>query len=119
MYGMTYNEYSSMLKEQNYVCAICNGKETVINSKSAKLQKLCVDHDHVTGKVRALLCTACNKGLGQFNDDPARVLAAYNYIFKHTMEVQDDGSTTDGTEPRTGESLPGDTGTSRKPKSDK
>jgi len=120
MYGMSYTDYATMLKEQNNVCAICSGKETVINNKSAKLQKLCVDHDHVTGKVRALLCTACNKGLGQFNDDPARVLAAYNYILKHTLEEHDDGSATDG-DPATqpGESLPGDTGPSREPKSDK
>ena len=98
MYGMSYTEYTAMLKSQNNLCAICKGKETVINNKSAKLQKLCVDHDHATGKVRALLCTSCNKGLGQFNDDPARVLAAYQYIIQHTMEVEDDGSGTTGIE---------------------
>lgn len=102
MYGMSYTEYSAMLKSQNGVCDICKGKETVTNNKSGKLQKLCVDHDHATGKVRALLCTACNKGLGLFLDDPARVLAAYEYIVKHTMEVQDDGSATDGDDSPTG-----------------
>ena len=90
MYGMSYTEYSAMLKAQNNVCAICKGKETVTNNKSGKLQKLCVDHDHITGKVRALLCTSCNKGLGLFDDKPDKVLAAYNYIIQHS-EVQDDG----------------------------
>lgn len=93
-YGMTLNEYNAMLKAQNNVCAICENKETTINAKNSKVQKLCVDHDHVTGKIRALLCTACNKALGLMNDDPTRVLKAHEYLLKHA-EVQDDTGTTD------------------------
>jgi len=124
MYGISYTEYSAMLKAQNGVCDICKGKETITNNKSGKLQKLCVDHDHVTGKVRALLCTACNKGLGLLLDDPVRVLAAYEYIVKHTMEDTNDGSTTDGPasdrdDTTTGKSLRGDSNPPAKPKRDK
>jgi hypothetical protein len=92
---MTIQEYTAILKAQNNVCAICENKETAINAKNSKVQKLCVDHDHATGKVRALLCTACNKALGLLNDDPSRVLKAHNYLVKHA-EVQDDTATDAG-----------------------
>lgn len=83
LYGMTINEYTAMLKDQGGVCAVCGNKETVINNKSAKLQTLSVDHDHKTGKVRGLLCTACNKGLGLLNDDLEVIIKAYEYLLKH------------------------------------
>lgn len=93
LYGMSINEYTSLLKLQNNVCAVCGGKETVINNKSAKLQKLSVDHDHKTGKIRGLLCTACNKGLGLLNDDFNILLKAYDYLFKYREENNDTGTT--------------------------
>lgn len=86
LYGITIDQYQDMLKEQNNLCAVCDNKESIINVKSNKVQKLSVDHDHITGKVRGLLCTACNKGLGLLKDDPDIVLKGYNYLIKHKEE---------------------------------
>jgi hypothetical protein len=54
-----------MLLTQGGICAICKG------APAAR-----VDHDHVTGAVRALLCFNCIGGLGQFKDDPTFLHAA-------------------------------------------
>lgn len=39
-----------------------------------------IDHDHRTGKVRGILCQACNLGLGKFRDDPALIKSAIRYL---------------------------------------
>jgi hypothetical protein len=91
MYGISIQEYTAMLKQQDGVCAICGKKETTINAKNSKVQKLCVDHDHITGKVRGLLCTACNKALGLLNDDPSKVIKAHEYLIIHKEDAHDTG----------------------------
>ena len=75
VYGISYNDYQRILKEQNGVCAICMSK--CITGKS-----LAVDHDHETGAVRGLLCTKCNSGLGQFEDNTVRLYTAIAYLEK-------------------------------------
>ena len=55
------------------VCAVCG--------KGARKRKLNVDHDHVTGKVRGLLCTRCNITLGKMRDKPPIGSALAKYIF--------------------------------------
>lgn len=77
-YGITYDEYCNMLKEQNHKCAICGVDEVDSRSK-----KLCVDHDHETGKVRQLLCHNCNCGLGHFKDSLVGLSKALEYLIKH------------------------------------
>lgn len=42
-----------------------------------------VDHDHLTGKVRGVLCFGCNGGLGQFQDNVEWMTAAIEYIQRH------------------------------------
>lgn len=56
-YGMTSERYEEMLAAQGGVCAICRGC-------CVTGQRLCIDHDHETGKVRALLCRKCNRYVG-------------------------------------------------------
>lgn len=72
-YGITPTEYKQMLEGQDGVCAICfNG------NRSGKL--LAVDHDHITGAIRGLLCSACNAGVGMFKDDERLMLSAVRYL---------------------------------------
>jgi hypothetical protein len=72
-YNITLDEYNEMLTKQNNGCVIC-GK--TINGK----RKMCVDHDHKTGKVRGLLCSQCNWGLGHFKDDVDLLEKAIKYL---------------------------------------
>jgi hypothetical protein len=57
-YGLINNQLNNLFKEQDHKCAICKTRT-----------ELAVDHCHETGKVRGLLCTNCNNGLGRFFDN--------------------------------------------------
>src|SRR5436305_10303350 len=61
-YGVTAEWYEAKLAEQNGVCAICGKPEKMVIK--GKAVRLAVDHDEQTGRVRGLLCTACNRGIG-------------------------------------------------------
>lgn len=74
-YGLTQDQYDSMLAEQGGVCAICRSDDP--QHWSNRFQ---VDHDHETNEVRGLLCAPCNGGLGLFRDDPKRLVAALGYV---------------------------------------
>jgi Autographiviridae endonuclease VII len=73
-YGIDLEFYEYLFAKQQGKCAICG------NPPSGKRPVLHVDHDHITGKVRALLCSGCNVGLGMFKDDPDRLLKAVAYL---------------------------------------
>lgn len=68
-YGMTLDEYTNLLDQQNHVCAICKKAETRIDKRTGKPRSLSVDHCHTTGRIRGLLCGFCNGALGFVNDD--------------------------------------------------
>ena len=76
-YGLTDIEYDNMCLQQNGLCAICGQKQ------DGKYKNLYIDHNHLTSKVRSLLCHKCNVGLGGFRDDPALLRAAADYIEHH------------------------------------
>jgi len=63
-YNLELEDYDRMFAEQGGVCAICKHPETTRNQYG--IRSLSVDHDHRTGKVRALLCSKCNTDLGGF-----------------------------------------------------
>lgn len=70
-YGITGAEYDMMFAAQQGACAICG-----VTSDRA----LHVDHDHTTGRVRALLCFNCNIMLGYAHEDTSILRAAIEYL---------------------------------------
>jgi len=71
-YNTTEEVISEMAQKQEHKCAIC-----------FKESKLVIDHCHVGGQVRGLLCTNCNTGLGQFKDNVESLRMAIEYLEKH------------------------------------
>lgn len=78
-YGLTVADYGEMMARQEELCALCKKAETH-KGRDGEVTRLAVDHDHATGSVRALLCHACNVGLGSFLDDPALLEVAAGYV---------------------------------------
>lgn len=72
LYGMNPATYRRMVEGQGGLCWLCGRKPGV--------KGLGVDHNHTTGKVRALLCARCNMGLGALRDDPALCRRAADYL---------------------------------------
>lgn len=71
-YGLTKGSFEQLLIEQGGVCAICK--------RPQRSKRLAVDHCHKTGRVRGLLCDACNHGIGMLGDSADRCRAAANYL---------------------------------------
>jgi hypothetical protein len=67
--GQAIEEYNRLLILQNCVCAICKKPESIVEPRSKKPKRLCVDHCHKTGQVRGLLCHNCNRAVGLLKDD--------------------------------------------------
>jgi len=78
-FDLTEKEYELMLEAQNGVCAICKEEEKIIDGQSKKKKPLSVDHCHNTGRIRGLLCTACNTGIGLLRHEPYILKAAAEY----------------------------------------
>lgn len=77
-YGITPEQMQEMLASQGSRCGCCGAVEP--GNKNG----WCVDHDHATGQLRAVLCHGCNVGLGAFRDSPERLRQATEYLAKWT-----------------------------------
>lgn len=78
-YGLSQEDFNDIYTTQKGMCCIC---KTVISSEvgQTKKGKAHVDHDHLTGKVRGLLCTKCNTLLGMANDSIPILKEAVKYL---------------------------------------
>ena len=65
-YGITFEEFKEL---KSLGCAVCGSHEKVV-----------IDHDHETGRIRAALCHNCNLALGHVKDDPDRLRALAEYL---------------------------------------
>lgn len=83
-YGLTLEQYNEMLAKQQGLCAICQEPETA--KKNGKIKSLSVDHCHKTGKVRGLLCHACNTGIGSFKEDLNLLNSVKHYLEESRSE---------------------------------
>jgi hypothetical protein len=79
-YGIGVAEYDAMHSAQKGLCAICGQPETLKRSMDRATRRLAVDHCHSSGKVRGLLCSGCNTGLGGLHDDVQLLQKAINYL---------------------------------------
>lgn len=77
---LTKKQYEKLLIEQNYLCKICKNPEKIMSRNRDRTKSLCVDHCHVTKKIRGLLCHMCNTSLGGFKDSIELLESAINYL---------------------------------------
>lgn len=76
-FGLTIEQYDSILISQGDGCAICDRKQ-----KDSK-KRLAVDHCHKTMKIRGILCETCNLLIGYSKDNIAILNKAIDYLIKH------------------------------------
>jgi hypothetical protein len=79
-YGISPQEYDAMLEEQGG-CAICGGESGIAGKRHH------IDHCHETGIVRGILCGPCNVAIGMMKNDPRRLIAAAEYLYRHMAQL--------------------------------
>lgn len=87
-YGISPDDYNKIAMEQKGICAICGNVETRIKvhrSGRVSLNPLCVDHSHIDGKIRGLLCNKCNSGIALFCENVEYLANAISYLEKHKI----------------------------------
>lgn len=70
-------------------CCICGNKLILpVKAIGQPLDVVTIDHDHVTGQIRGLLCGGCNKGIGYFHDNPVLLDKARRYCEKISVDPE-------------------------------
>lgn len=82
-FGISYSEYEQMWETQHGKCLICGEYKDKDGYANHRLH---VDHCHITGKVRGLLCHMCNRALGLFKDDWQIMSNALDYLERNSFE---------------------------------
>lgn len=78
-FGITYDEWAALMESRGWACEIC--KRTVETSG----RTLAVDHCHVTGKIRGILCQRCNCAIGLLMENSESLRNAINYLQREAI----------------------------------
>lgn len=73
-YGISINDFEALLKFQGGGCALCSKPISKLR------RRMNIDHDHKTNKVRGILCSGCNTGLGHLGDTVEGLKKALYYL---------------------------------------
>jgi DNA-directed RNA polymerase subunit RPC12/RpoP len=73
-YGISMEEFDGLLAFQGGGCAICSKPIEELR------RRMNIDHDHKNGKVRGILCSGCNTGLGHLGDNIEGLKKALYYL---------------------------------------
>jgi hypothetical protein len=77
-YNLNEDEYKTLIQKSKGKCMIC--------SKSFKnVKDRHIDHCHTTKKIRGVLCSSCNQGLGYFKDSPVLLQQAVTYLLANCI----------------------------------
>lgn len=80
-YNLNFGEFDGLWIIFNGRCGICNKElKMPTRTRGQGLDTVSIDHDHITGNIRGLLCSSCNRGIGFLNDDPEIILKAYIWV---------------------------------------
>jgi hypothetical protein len=79
-YGLTMAQLEAMFEQQEGKCAICQDQLVMFKNRGEEGLVAHVDHDHITGQTRSLLCFRCNAGIGHFEDNIERMEEAISYL---------------------------------------
>ncbi len=77
-YGINAQQYEQMIASQQNCCKICKIDFNKLNKRPS------VDHNHVTGKIRDLLCNRCNTILGLCKENVDILGSAIEYLKSHS-----------------------------------
>lgn len=79
-YNISLDQYNEMFNLQQGCCDICGTHQSKLK------RNLAVDHCHSTGKVRKLLCSNCNSGIGKLQENIEILKKAISYLEEHNFD---------------------------------
>jgi hypothetical protein len=79
--GINRGQFRTVISDSDLLALKNSVKQCVICGSD---EKLVVDHDHISGEIRGMLCNHCNRGLGHFRDDPMLLEFAAQYLYAST-----------------------------------
>lgn len=85
-FRITLEDFEALKVRCNNLCEICGNPESFVDKTSGIVRELCIDHDHRKGNIRGLLCTSCNKNLGQCRDSIFYLDRCSEYLKKYKGE---------------------------------